>query len=200
MSRKASSCLHGPRPGPVSSSRRSSSSIDNQESSDGSLRPHDHPKGMTWPMSPTSSLTSKSSFLFLSDGYGEPIDSSTSNVDLKCNPHTRHLQQPESRRPLPPIPQYTHRPSLSISISSSSNSTGQPRPRWLPVPPLPMAPFPTSEYKLVAFIRSLTFSHLVGPTACSSSETSLPPPTDYSPFDEEIDWCMVDEILATFSH
>ncbi|KIM83874.1 hypothetical protein PILCRDRAFT_6752 [Piloderma croceum F 1598] len=181
MSRKASSCLHGPRPGPISSSRRSSSSIDNQESGDGSLGPHNHSTDMTWPTSTTSSPTSKSSFLFLSDGYGEPTDSSTSNVDLKCK--SRHLQQPGGRRPLPPIPQDTHRPSLSISISSSQNSTGQRRPRWLPVPPLPMAPFPT-----------------IGPTACSSPETSLPPPMDYSPFDEEIDWCMVDEILATFSH
>jgi hypothetical protein len=198
MSRKVSSCLHGPRPGPVSSSRRSSSSIDNQESGDGSLRPHNHSKDMTWPMSTTSSLTSQSSFLFLSDGYGEPIDLSTSNVEKS---QTRHVQQPEGRRPLPPIPQYTHRPSLSISISSSTNSTEQRRPRWLPVPPLPMAPFPTSEYRIVLLtvIRSLTFSHLVGPTACSSPETSLPPPMNYSPFDEEIDWCMVDEILATFS-
>jgi len=145
MSRRASSCLHGPRPGPVSSSR-SSSSIDNQESGDGSLRLHNHSKDMAWPMSTTSS---QSSFIFSSDGYDEPIDLSTSHVELKCKSHTHHLQKPEGRRPLPPIPQCTHRPSLSISVSSSANSTGQRRPRWLPVPPLPMASFPTSEYKLV---------------------------------------------------
>jgi len=178
MSRRASSCLHGPRPGPVSSSR-SSSSIDNQESGDGSLRLHNHSKDMAWPMSTTSS---QSSFIFSSDGYDEPIDLSTSHVELKCKSHTHHLQKPEGRRPLPPIPQCTHRPSLSISVSSSANSTGQRRPRWLPVPPLPMASFPT-----------------IGPTA-SSPEASLPPPVEYSPFEEEIDWCMVDEILATFSH
>jgi len=144
MSRKSSSCLHGPRP--VSSRRSSSGTIDSQESSEGSSSPSNHAKDTTWPMSSTSSLTSQSSSFALSDGYHEPINPNTSDAELNHKLPIRQLPR-QGARALPPIPRYIHRPSLSLDISSSRDSTRQARPRWLPVPPLPMTSFPTSKHR-----------------------------------------------------
>jgi len=166
--RRPGSLLHGPRS--PTSRRSSSSSIDSISESIEDASPRSRS---------TSSASFPSSFLLLSDGYEEPIDSNTlGDAELKRRSHIRRPQRRKSHepRPLPPIPRRTHKPSLSLDIPLSAQS----RPRWLPVPPLPMTPFPT-----------------IPPTACSTPATTLPPPVEYPRFEEEIDWSIIDEIIAS---
>jgi hypothetical protein len=197
--RRTGSCRHGPRP--VSSSRRSSaSSIDSvQESSEESSPPYSYSGHFSWSLSTTSSFASQSSVLLLPHGYENP---GASDAEWKRRTRIRRSQRekPQGPRPLPPIPQLTFRPSLSLDMSLSTNHNRQSRRRWLPVPPLPMTPFPTGKHKSHSTSAcSLTVSsYLVAPTECSSPVTTLPPPMEYPQSDEEIDWCMIDEIVASF--
>jgi len=153
--RRSSSCLHGPRP--ISSRRSSSSSFSSFDSvQEFAEEPSPHSTSQFGNVS--RSISSTSSSLFVPAAYEDSIHLSTSDANLKRRSHVRrsHRQKPLQPRPLPPIPRQT-RPSLSLYIPSSADSNRQSRPRWLPVPPLPMSPFPTSTIN--CFCLSLLDTH-----------------------------------------
>lgn len=180
--RRAGSCRHGPRP--VSSRRSSGSSMytieeNDRRSSSSSSRFTD----LSWSTPTTPSYLQTSFRLSTCTSSDEDsVISRAHEADLQRRPHIRRARRNKAKRPrpLPALPSNINRPPLSINIPLSPDPTQNYRPRWLPVPPLPMSAFPT-----------------IPPTACSTPATTLPPPVEYPRFEDEIDWSVIDEILAS---
>lgn len=173
MAQRRTSCRHGPRP--VSSNRSSSSSIEGIDEFDESLSVPSspiRPLDLSRSFSTTSSLYSR----YSTSSY-DPCEA-VAPLELKRNSHIRRSQR-RKPRPLPPVPSTNRRPSLALEIPSSPPPPMRSRSRWLPVPPLPMTPFPE-----------------IAPTACSTPSSSLPPAVEYPYFEGEIDWCLIDEIMT----